>query len=451
MAIALTKENPKQFAQKKVTKLILRGTLIVAVALCTILILHDIASYGYLRTRIFIALGVIVYLAIGEFLLYTRYAFWVNWMVILLYGIISYLTLFFWGLNTPVGILSAGFVVILPSLLIGARYIFPVTVSSIIILLLIQFTHASGTFRPHTDVLNHTASFWDLTVYATIFSIFALVSWLSRRQIEVNLIRAHKAEATIKAQKEDLRIELERESARLREAQLQELQQLHKFAIIGQSTTATLHELSNHLSVLNLDLDDLRQQSRNTKAIENANESIRSINQMVQAARRQLNNYDENISFKALPVLKSSLRDLSVKFSRKNVSLRHDFSSIKGPCVIDGDPLALTQIISVLAVNGLDACVNFAHPEVTISAKVTSSSLVVTVRDNGMGVNERNSATLFSPVRSQKPSGLGVGLYIAKHLTETHFSGSIKFKNLAKGAAFTIIIPKAKVHHAKSI
>lgn len=442
MAIDILKPHLSSFAQKNVTKLILRGSLIVAVILTVILIVHDLNSYGQIRARAFIAIGVLAYLVAGEALLRTKYAFWVNWLIILLYGVIAHLTLLTWGLNAPVGILSAGFVVILPSLLIGSRYIFPVTVISIVVLLIIQIVHATKIVIPQTEALAHASSFWDLIIYATVFAIFALVSWLSRRQIENSLLCAKKAEAVVKLQKEGLKDELERESIRLRDARLQEVQQLHKFAIIGQSTTATLHELSNHLSILNMDLDDLRQQSRNSQAIENAHETIRAINQMVQAARRQLNNYDESVTFRMLPTLRRSVRDLSDKFTRNHVVLKHDFSLLKSPCVISGDQRALYQIISILATNALDACANFEDAEVLITASTTSSKVVITVSDNGIGIRKDLQNSLFSPVRSAKPSGLGVGLYIAKHITETHFNGSISFKNLEKGASFTVEIPK---------
>lgn len=444
MALATPSTTLRRSSQKHVTKLILRSSLGVAIMLTVILIAHDLSTVGFVRLRVLVGFAVIAYLIAGEFLLRTARAFLVNWLVVALYGIVAHLTLFTWGINSPVGILSAGFVVILPSLLLGSRYILPVTLTSITLLFTTHIVHANRLIPEHSDTLSYPAEMWDIFTYSTIFSIFALVSWLSRRQIETTLQRAKEAESTIKRQKNSLRIDLERESLRLRELQMQEVQHLHKFAVIGQSTTATLHELANHLSVLNLDLDDLRQQSKHSLAIEKANESIRSMSQMVQAARRQLNNYDESATLRPLPILRQLVYDLAERCARKNVTLKHDFSQLKAPFVIAGDTQALQQVLSILATNAIDACSSFKHPEITISASSNASSLSITVTDNGMGVSKRLESKLFSPVSSTKPSGLGVGLYIARHITESHFNGSISFKNLAKGASFTITLPRYK-------
>ncbi len=433
--------SPRYFAQKRVTHTILRGSLIVAILLTVILGLHDLHHYGGVRARCFIALGVIAYLCIGEVLMRTRYAFWANWLIIALYGAIAYVTLLIWGLNAPVGILATGFVVILPGLLIGSRHIFPVTIATIGMLLAVQSLHAGGVVTPDIQALKQHPSFWDFAVYATILIIFALVSWVSRHQIEASLYKARQAEGLVKAQKETLRIELEKESARLRQLQLQETQQLHKFAVLGQSTAATLHELSNHLSVLNMDLDDIRQQSRNTEAIKNAHESIQSINRMVLAARRQLNTYDGTSSFQALSAIKRALRDLADKFSRKQVSLKTDLAKLKASFLIKGDATALMQVITILATNALDACHDFDSPEVTIVTTASKGFLIISVADTGMGISEEAQKTLFQPVKSSKTGGLGVGLYIARTITESHFVGTISFENLEKGARFTITLP----------
>jgi hypothetical protein len=42
--------------------------------------------------------------------------------------------------------------------------------------------------------------------------------------------------------------------------------QLYRFAVIGQSAAATLHELSNHLSILMLDFDTIKTQHKTSKS-----------------------------------------------------------------------------------------------------------------------------------------------------------------------------------------
>ena len=440
--------NDKQeisFGSRKVTYLILYGSLGVSIILTSLLICYDLIYFNFLRERTFIGLITIGYLGLSYYFIRLRYIYAVNIMLIALYGFMAFITLLLWGLNSAIGIFATSFVIILAGILLGSRSIFPVTISVIILLCLVQIIHSTGIIEPNIKALSEDSSFLDVLTYTTVLSIFSLITWISDHQMEKSLKRAREAEQTIRTQKERLAHELEEESFRLRQVQLKEIQQLYKFATLGQSTAATLHELSNHLSILNMDIDDLKQQHKNSKAIENAKEGIQQINLMVKQVRRKLDSFDTRRSFNALNAIRRAIKDQQQRFDEKHVSLSYiHLGDSSFP--VKGDPLALIQVVSILLHNAIDACFDFPNSEVAVKTVVEKRQLIISVQDNGVGIEDKVRNNLFSPTLSSKPSGLGVGLYIAKHLVESQFNGSIYLNEdtPSQGAEFIISIPKIK-------
>lgn len=433
----------KQLPSHRSTGWILRGTFIAAFSLSVLLICYNVAVYSSLDGHHFTIpiVGGTYLLLTWQFFKAKRYNI-VNWMLILFYGTLAFAILFEWGLNTPVGLLAMCFTVILPSILVSPKLVLPVAIMANITLVAIQLIHpaAPSVFGPRNDTASST--FWDVFVYSAILGIFAVVSWVSGNQREKTLQRALAAEKTLAAQRDMLRDELDKESAVLRQTQLKQIRELHTFALIGQSAAATLHDLSSHLSVLNLDIDDLRQQHAHSRAVANAKDSIQHINKMVRQARRQLNSYGQRETFDARAVIQRSIKDMQEKFNRRNVVLEHELGA-PSTYPISGSPAALMQMITILLNNALDACSTSLHPKVIVSLKRNTKHLVISVDDNGPGIAPSEQQSLFTPVVSSKPSGMGVGLYIAHHLAKNHFNGSLSLKPKRHGARFIITVPYA--------
>ncbi len=434
-------------SSRRTTKIILVGSFIATCVLFVLLVLFNILHQSiWFGDNVWVAVVAVAYLSFGIVFLRNGWESVVNWMLIIFYELIAFCTLLMWGLNAPVGILTICFAIILPSILMRSHSIFPVVGVTVLILVTVQLIHQTEKVSPNLEVLAHPSTYWDVITYSLVLAIFGLVSWVSGHQREKNLKRTLQAESELQAQKDSLSSELEKESAALRLAQLTQVRELYKFALLGQSAAATLHELSSHLSVLNIDIDDLRQQHYNSEAITNAQESIEHINKTVRLARHQLNSYDQTEQFNALPVINQSIKDARAKFAQRQVPLIRTSHLSKRKILLTGSPMALMQIISVLLNNALDACYDTMNPKVVILLNETGKMLVVSVIDNGVGIGPSQAESLFKPIESTKPSGMGVGLYIAQHLAKEQFGGSIALVPTKYGAQFNISIPKEKPH-----
>lgn len=440
--MALYKKLPirnTHYSPQHITSLILRGTLIATALLSLLLIVYNGIFHSiWLSGGTWVLAVVFGYLLLAKLLLKRSYQQTVNWMLIVFYLLLALFTLLLWGLNAPVGILTISFALILPSLLMGARAILPVTLLTIAVLVSVQYIHAAGILTPNLDSLSLPSTYWDVFAYSTILAVFALASWLASNQREKGLQRALEAESALTKQKEALSTELQKESAALRLAQLNQVRQLHKFALLGQSTAATLHELSNHLSILNFDINDLHQQDSNSKVISSAKDGIDHINKMMHQARRQLNSYEQHETFDAIAVAKQSVKDLADKFEFRHVKLLKPTVKGRKSFTTHSSRLALMQIITILLNNALDACYDISNAEVAVEIENKGTELKIHIIDTGVGIESEAKKGLFSPVTSGKPTGLGIGLYIAQHLANDQLSGNIELVPSKVGAHFII-------------
>jgi signal transduction histidine kinase len=436
--------KPIKHSPTRITSAVLVSSLCVGFVLTALLLVFDCVNIGYLRTRTLVAFCLLLYLGVALYLSNKGKVRTANWMIIAFYSGLAFCTLLWWGLNAAIGVFATSFIIVLAGVLHGSRVILPVSLGLFVMLGIIQTLHTFNIFTPDLTSIQGKSSYFDVISYSTILGIFALITWLYNKQIETSLKRAKAAEATVRAQKDSLAQELATESAKLRQTQQDEMQQLYKFATLGQSVAATLHELSNYLSVLTMDMDDLKQQHKNSNVIKNAEESILQINTMVRKVRRKLNNYDQITSFNVSPLIRQSIKDVAERMHLQTVEILFvpgKFSKVK----ISGDPFAFSQIITILITNAVEACMDFSNPKVTLSLNVKAGQLHISVVDTGLGIPPHLKAKLFSPATSSKPSGLGVGLYIARRLAESHFKGNVKLNDNPKetGAEFIVSIPVA--------
>lgn len=427
----------------RTTRHILRGSIYTASLLAVLLFTYDIVARSvWLDDKLWVIFAALAYLLVGDWLLRKGKQKIVNWMIVWFYIILAFCTQLTWGLNAPVGILTMSFAVILPSTLMGARSIPPVVFIIIASLFAVQLLTHYGLIKPDTQPLSLPSTIWDVLSYATILGVFGLVAWLASSQREKNLQRALQAELALTRQKDILRQDLEKESATLRLTQLKQIRELHSFALLGQSTAATLHELSNHLSILNLDIDDLEQQHSQSKAIANAKTSLAAINQMIRKTRQQLNSYNQVEQFNAIFVINQSVKDMHEKFDQHRIKVTRQSMKKPRSFIVKGSPFALMQIVTILIKNAIDACRDSPYPEVIIRISSDTHYLSLAITDNGPGIDPAMHPQLFKPTASTKTTGMGVGLYIARSLAKSQFNGELKLNPTDTGAEFILRIPR---------
>jgi PAS domain S-box-containing protein len=134
-------------------------------------------------------------------------------------------------------------------------------------------------------------------------------------------------------------------------------------------------------------------------------------------------------------------RPLIDKFQHRLVM---EFSS--GPVYLDADPVRLVQVFQNLINNACKFTENGGT--ITISTVRKQRSVVVTVRDTGIGIPRDGLSEVFEMFsqlhseRSRAGGGLGIGLALAKRLVELHH-GEIEAHSggIGKGSEFIVRLP----------
>ena len=109
-----------------------------------------------------------------------------------------------------------------------------------------------------------------------------------------------------------------------------------------------------------------------------------------------------------------------------------------------GDRVQLQQVIMNLVMNGADAMSTVTErPRVLrIESKVDGeSSIQVTIRDSGIGIEEAIRHRIFDPLFTTKPTGMGMGLSICRSIIEAHGGRLWASPGTTHGTDFQFTIP----------
>jgi two-component system, chemotaxis family, CheB/CheR fusion protein len=116
--------------------------------------------------------------------------------------------------------------------------------------------------------------------------------------------------------------------------------------------------------------------------------------------------------------------------------------------MLNADPVRLAQVFSNLLINA--SKYTEAGGQITLSAKQQNDDIVISVRDNGIGIAAETLPQLFNlfsqapGARAHSEGGLGIGLALARGLTQLH-GGTIDAHSagLGRGSEFVVRLPVA--------
>ena len=108
--------------------------------------------------------------------------------------------------------------------------------------------------------------------------------------------------------------------------------------------------------------------------------------------------------------------------------------------LVTAQPTELEQVLNSIMSNGIEAMP--AGGKLKIKRKMLSEGRTrILIKDNGPGIPSEMLKRLFSPFESGKPTGLGVGLVLARQILE-RLGGSLELHNRKrKGVAVVCTIP----------
>ena len=80
--------------------------------------------------------------------------------------------------------------------------------------------------------------------------------------------------------------------------------------------------------------------------------------------------------------------------------------------------------------------------EIVVQAlREKSDTVTISVRDSGVGIDEKQRDTLFDAFYTTKPEGMGMGLSISRSIIEAHSGQLWATQNPDQGTTFSFTIP----------
>jgi signal transduction histidine kinase/ActR/RegA family two-component response regulator len=184
--------------------------------------------------------------------------------------------------------------------------------------------------------------------------------------------------------------------------------------------------------------------------VRSARAQDRLISDILDVSRIIAGKIELNVSRVDLPALIEAAHDtIRPAAEAKDVTVPVALDTALGP--FWGDPQRLQQVVLNLLTNAIKFAPRGGRVQVTLTAG--DPELVITVEDDGPGINPDFLPHVFERFRqadssaTRRHGGLGLGLAIARHLTELHH-GTISAANRqgGPGAVFTIRLPRHGLH-----
>jgi len=241
------------------------------------------------------------------------------------------------------------------------------------------------------------------------------------------------------------RTELETKVAELKSAneELSGLKSLEKFTSTGRIARTLAHEVRNPLTNINLasaqleEAFELDEESRFLFDIIRRNSE--RINNMVSSllnATKFTELHVEHVNIQH--ILDDTLRQAGDRITLKNVTLKTDYSAEEIMLWIDVTKIKIA-LMNVI-VNAIEAMEDQGGV-LKISTERKEDNCLITITDNGAGMDEDTLSKLFEPYFTNKVKGNGLGLTNTQTILLNH-KGSIKVESkTGAGTTFILCLP----------
>lgn len=222
----------------------------------------------------------------------------------------------------------------------------------------------------------------------------------------------------------------------------------NKTAASGALSASLTHELSQPLTALGLNLTSLKysfvpspQTEQQQHLLEECVNNTHRLNAVLKTLRGMFIANDvaeEDFSIAELLQTVASLIEKEAQRHGIAITIACD-----GDLIIRGRPSELQHALLNLALNAIEALSTSAtqQRELRVMAGIHGDDVKIEVADNGPGVSSSMSERLFDMLDSDKPGGMGLGLWLCRHIAERHGGTIAHQPNSPAGAVFEITLP----------
>jgi len=199
-------------------------------------------------------------------------------------------------------------------------------------------------------------------------------------------------------------------------------------------------EIEDIRSMLDLNLGKIQDHGTN---------SVRIIKNMEELLKDRTGRFTEtDISEMVVQILKRVKNNFEKEIDQYGieVDLHSDGNGFGAKVIIEELTKALYELFNNAMQSVVSDCKknNTAEAHVIGELRSTDSEIILKVRDNGMGIPEREIDRIYDPFFTTKPAakGSGVGLYLVREIIYLH-KGTISVNSeVNTETVFTVVLPK---------
>ena len=234
-----------------------------------------------------------------------------------------------------------------------------------------------------------------------------------------------------------------------KKAQEQMLVQQNKLASMGEMISVIAHQWRQPLSeingvILSMDLDYRKEKLSSRIFNKYLDDLERTTSYMSSTIHDFMDFFKKNKKseeFLVSDIINNSLSLLNGS-NEKNIRINYyNDSNIK----ILTYKSELIQALLIVLNNAIDACLNNSKKDskIILTNKVHKENLLISISDNGAGIEDKILNKIYDPYFTTKHSskGTGLGLYILKMIIEQNMQGQIEVQSSSLGTKFILIIP----------
>ena len=442
----MTAADDDRWRKKRILEIILIGSIATLVVLDgTVLAysLHDGTSYQGISFPLFSILP--VFFAFLYALSRRGFSALSSYLLIAIYMICNSYAAYRWGVNLHVALITYALIIVTATILRGPRFGFFITGAISMFILPLWYVQFHGII----PVASREKRDADAFVFAILYFLIMIVAWLYDREIELSLARAQESERALKEERNLLEVNIARRTEELRIAQLEKIEQLGRFAELGQLSSGLFHDVFNLLNAISLRSDDPSDPS-----LANAYNTTQQIQGFVQAVRNQIDHRDDKVEFFSVcEYVDCALQLVSYKANQNHIRISFDRRDNDMRCF--NAPLKFHRVVVNLLLNAVESFDNLPGNDkrkrtikILIENDHVHHQAILHIADNGAGMHPDVERKIFEPffTTKERSKGMGIGLAMAKKIVEKDFCGTIAVRSTeGVGTRFIVRIPLGHV------
>jgi signal transduction histidine kinase len=110
--------------------------------------------------------------------------------------------------------------------------------------------------------------------------------------------------------------------------------------------------------------------------------------------------------------------------------------------IVLGDKVQLQQVVLNLVMNAIDAMKSIQPRMLRVKTQADAGKIIVSVEDNGTGIDPSKLDQLFQPLFTTKANGMGMGLAICRSVIESHEGRIWATPAAGRGSVFQFELPE---------